>query len=165
MKKVEIYLESSALWNLYYEEKEAELIEYCLENINISCSSSQWSLLELQRGIQKRVNQHELGKKEAENLEIFIETDIQRLVKKKELILQPITAKLITKTRENIPKYNLYASDALHLTTAIQNNNKVMIVDDYHFKRLDKRIKEEQKIEIIPTAMKHIEFVEMIKFL
>ena len=56
MKKSKVYLESSALWNLYYEEEGAALVEFCLATDEILCFSSTWSILELYRGIQKRLN-------------------------------------------------------------------------------------------------------------
>ena len=85
MKKIKIYLESSALWNLYYEEKGAVLVEHCLNNPQMTCLSSIWSQLEIERGIQKRLNQKEITSEDAENLRVFIETDAKRMVSKKQL--------------------------------------------------------------------------------
>jgi len=163
MKKIELYLESSALWALYYEEQKSEIVEYSIDKPNIICSSSNWTLLELQRGIQKRFNQKEITEEEAEHLRVFIETDIHRLVNKRKLILQPITEEHIHQARVLIPKYNLYASDALHLTTALLKTSQLLIVDDYHFKRLDEKIKVEQNIEVIPVTMALDDFNEIIE--
>jgi len=163
MKMIELYLESSALWALYYEEQGSEIVEYSIATPNITCSSSNWTLLELQRGVQKRFNQKEITEEEAEHLRVFIETDIHRLVNNRRLILHPITEKHISQARILIPKYNLYASDAIHLTTALLKASKLLIVDDYHFERLDKKIKAEQNLQVIPTTMNLADFNEILE--
>ncbi|MFX1251453.1 MAG: type II toxin-antitoxin system VapC family toxin [Promethearchaeota archaeon] len=154
MKMIKIFLESSALWNLYYDEEGASLVEFCLNQDMLSCCSSSWSPLELHRGIKKRLNQQEISFKEAENLRLFIEADLQLLISKKKIYLIPVSQEIINRAKEYIHLYNLYASDALQLATANIDNCRGMLVDDYHFKRLDKRIKTEQGQEIWSTLLK-----------
>ena len=151
MKKIKCYLESSSLWNLYYEEQGSEMVEYCLENSQFDCISSIWSQLEIERGIKKRENQEEITSNEAEQLQLFIDTDIKRLVNKKKLSLEKIDDNYILNAKKFIRQYNLYASDALHLATATILSCKMIIVDDYHFKRLDEKIMEKEGLLIYST--------------
>ncbi len=153
MKKIKLYLESSALWNLYYEETGAELVEYCLENSQLTCISSIWSQLEIERGIKKRENQKEITAEEAENLRVFIETDGKRLASKKQLEIVPIVEDYIFTARRFIQEHNLFASDALHLASAVLQGCKGILVDDYHFKRLNKMIETREGIGIYPTTL------------
>jgi len=154
MKKIKVYLESSALWNLYYEEKGSELVEYCLNQPQFECLTSIWSQLEIERGIKKRENQNELTSEEAENLQIFIETDNSQLINKKKLTISPILDDYIVTAKKYIRNYNLYASDALHLASATIRRCKSILVDDYHFKRLDTSIENNEGIKIFSTAQK-----------
>lgn len=151
MKKIKCYLESSSLWNLYYEEKGSEIIEYCLNNSEFDCISSVWSQLEIIRGIKKRENQEEINSGEAEKLQLFIDTDLKRLISKKKLTLEKIKEDTILIAKKFIWQYNLYASDALHLGTATCLSCKVILVDDYHFKRLDKTIMKKEGLLIYST--------------
>jgi predicted nucleic acid-binding protein len=153
MKKIKLYLESSALWNLYYEETGAELVEHCLDNPQLTCISSIWSQLEMERGIKKRENQKEITSEETENLRVFIETDGKRLVSKKQLETIPIVEEYILTAKRLIHEHNLFASDALHLASAILQGCKGILVDDYHFKRLNKKIEIREGIGIYPTIL------------
>ncbi len=153
MKKIKLYLESSALWNLYYEESGAELVEHCLENPQLICISSIWSQLEIERGIKKRENQKEINSEEAENLRVFIEIDGKRLENKKQLEIIPIVEDYILVTRRFIHEYNLFASDALHLASAVLQGCKGILVDDYHFIRLNKMIETKEGIGIYSTTL------------
>jgi len=151
VKKIKCYLESSSLWNLYYEEQGSEMVEYCLENSQFDCISSIWSQLEIERGIKKRENQEEITSNEAEQLQLFIDTDIKMLVNKKKLSLEKIDDNYILNAKKFIRQYNLYASDALHLATATILSCKMILVDDYHFKRLDEKIMEKEGLLIYST--------------
>jgi predicted nucleic acid-binding protein len=153
MKKIKLYLESSALWNLYYEEKGAELVEHCLENPQLACISSIWSQLEIERGVKKRVNQNEITSEEAEHLRVFIETDGKRMASKKQLKTIPIVEDYIFTARRFIHEHDLFASDALHLASAVLQGCKGILVDDYHFERLDKMIETREEIAIYPTTL------------
>ena len=146
MKKIKLYLESSALWNLYYEEIGAELVEHCLENPQLTCISSIWSQLEIERGIKKRENQKEITSEEAVNLRVFIETDYKRLTSKKQLEIIPIAEDYIFTARKLVHEHNLFASDALHLASAVLQGCTGILVDDYHFKRLNKKIETREGI-------------------
>ena len=153
LKKIKLYLESSSLWNLYYEELGAELVEHCLENTQLTCISSIWSQLEIERGIKKRENQKEINSDEAKNLRAFIEIDSKRLISKKQLEMLPIIEEDILVARRFIHEYNLFASDALHLASAVLQGCKGVLVDDYHFLRLNKLIEEREELTIYSTAM------------
>jgi len=153
MKKIKVYLESSALWNLYYEEEGATLVEFCLDASELNCFSSIWSLLELHRGIQKRQNQQELDQAEATNLRMFVDTDLQLLIVKKKLSLLQVSEDVVNKAKQYIPRYNLFASDALHLATAVVRTSSGLLVDDYHFERLDASIEEKEGLKIWPTSL------------
>ncbi len=151
MKKVKCYLESSALWNLFYEEKGSETVEYCIRDENILCISSVWSNIEITRGIKKRENQNEITKEEAKQLQFFIEKDLMKLINTNMIELVKVTDDNISLSKKFIWKYNLYGSDALHLATATQKDCKVILVDDYHFKRLSTSIMKDQGVQIYPT--------------
>ncbi len=153
MKKIKLYLESSALWNLYYEETGAELVEHCLENPQLDCLSSIWSQLEIERGIKKRENQKEISSEEAENLRIFIEADSKGLNSKRQLVTIPIMEDYILVARRFIHEYNLFASDALHLASAVLQGCKGILVDDYHFTRLNKMIEPREGVAIYPISL------------
>jgi predicted nucleic acid-binding protein len=153
MKKLKLYLESSALWNLYYEETGAELVEHCLENPQLTCISSIWSQLEIDRGIKKREKQKEITSEEAVNLRVFIETDYKRLTRKKQLETVPIAEDYIFTARKLVHEHNLFASDALHLASAVLQGCTGILVDDYHFKRLTKKIETREGIVIYPTTL------------
>lgn len=163
MKKINVYLESSALWNLYYEEDGATLVEFCLEAEELSCLSSIWSLLELHRGIQKRLNQQELDREEATHLRVFVDTDLQLLIAKKKLSLWPVSEDVINNAKPYIPRYNLFASDALHLATAVVGSSRGLLVDDHHFSRLDTRIEEQEELKIWPTSMEVEHFLSTLR--
>jgi len=162
MRKVKVYLESSALWNLYYGEPGADLIEFCFNESEIICFSSEWSSLELARGIQKRVNQEEITQIEGENLRKFIEVDLQTLVSKRHLFLLAISHENIEQAKNYIHTYNLYSSDALHLATAVQEGTKGMLVDDYHFNRLNRQIEEIEGQNIWSITLEIQDFIERL---
>ncbi len=162
MKKIKLYLESSALWNLYYEEYGGELVEFCLEDPQIACISSIWSHLEIERGIKKRENQNEIDSEEAENLRVFIETDNKRLTSKKQFTIIPIVEECIFTAKRFIQEYNLFASDALHLASALHQGCKGILVDDYHFKRLDRKIETREGVVICSTILSIPNFKDIL---
>lgn len=151
MRKIDCYLESSALWNLYYNEVGSSLVESCLDHSQFQCISSHWSHLEITRGIKKRENQDELSSTEADQLQLFIDTDLKSLENKKKLILEQVTSENLQLAKRIIKDYNMYASDALHLATALNLNCEVILVDDYHFKRLDTALMKKEGLLIFST--------------
>jgi len=149
-----IYLEASALWTMYYGEPGGDNVIWLLDNYE--CFTSEWSILELSRAISKRYNQKEMTKKEAEALNFFILTDIEKLMRENKLKLIKVTWNLIKKAYHLIFPLNLYASDALHLSTALHYETKIMFVDDFHFTRLKDKIKK-PKILSITESKKNIQ--------
>jgi len=141
-----IYLEASALWAMYYGEPGGDNVIWLLDNYE--CYTSEWSILELSRAISKRYNQKEMTKKEAEALNFFILTDIEKLMRENKLKLIKVTWNLIKKAYHLIFPLNLYASDALHLSTALHYKTKIMFVDDFHFTRLKDKIKKPKILSI-----------------
>lgn len=162
-KKVEVYLEASALWNLYYGEPGTNLVEFCLNQENIICSSSIWSHLEIHRGVKKRINQKEITTNEGSDLLRFIDFHLHRLITRKRLVEIEISRDLIEKAKELIGLYNLYSSDSLHLSTATSNNCVAVLVDDFHFTRLGKKITKELGIMILSTTMSINKFSSVLK--
>ncbi|MHA1629768.1 MAG: type II toxin-antitoxin system VapC family toxin [Candidatus Heimdallarchaeota archaeon] len=152
MKTINCYLESSSIWNLYYEENESSLIEYCIEKEQIICISSIWTTLEIARGIKKRVNQKEITSEEGNLLQLFIEADLEKLRKKRRILLENIKEEDIERAKKIIQQYNLYASDALHLATALNKKCEIFIVDDYHFTRLEGKVTKNEEITIYSTS-------------
>ncbi|MCF2137033.1 MAG: type II toxin-antitoxin system VapC family toxin [Candidatus Thorarchaeota archaeon] len=163
MRKIAIYLEASALWDLMYGEPGKNLVEYCLiENNEVSCRTSAWTRLELARAVQKRINQKEITKKEGKDLLEFIEVKWQQLMYKNQLVELQITNEVLDLARQFISKYNLYASDALHLASAIDQRCSAIIVDDFHFKRLKNRMSA-HKLAIWSTTMRIDTFQKKFK--
>lgn len=158
MKRPTVYLEASALWNLFYGEPGQNMVEYALKRDDVLCSSSVWSHLEIWRGIQKRINIEEISVEEGENLRRFVKLHLDGLVAKKQLIEYDVSRELVEIASDYIARYNLYASDALHLSTAAAKACSMVLVDDYHFTRLEKNIVEEIGIEIWPTSLDFHEF-------
>ena len=151
--KPNLVLESSALWNLYYQEKGAELIEMIIEKRDFECYTSRWSTLELFRGIKKRLNQQEISLQEAIDLRDFIEADLLELEFANKLKFIEIHQNIIEISNDLIFEKNLYAADALHLASAITTSSNGILVDDYHFKRLSKEIEQDYDLKIIPTTI------------
>jgi predicted nucleic acid-binding protein len=152
MKMNKVYLESSALWNVYYDEAGAEIVEHVLGNREYTCISSIWSVLELHRGVKKRENQKEMDEGEASNLRTFIDTDLKQLELAGRLSLKPISPDSISLAKKLINDHNLYSSDALQLATAIQDGCSTIIVDDFHHERLSARISSEYGLRVVPTS-------------
>ncbi|MHA1930737.1 MAG: type II toxin-antitoxin system VapC family toxin [Candidatus Thorarchaeota archaeon] len=163
MKKSKVYLEASALWNLFYGEPGSNLVEFCLAQEQVSCSSSVWSYLEIHRGIKKRVNQKEITIDEGHDLKRFIDSHLHRLVSRKKLLEFDVSRNLIEMAKELISTYNLYAADALHFSTAISDNCLGILVDDYHFTRIGKKVSKELGIMIWPTSMSVDKFSSELK--
>ncbi len=162
MKKISVYLESSALWSLYYKEEGWDLVEFSIQESNLNTMISHWGLLELERAIQKRMNQKELTGQEAEDLRNFIDTDVKQLVFSSKLALIPVSTDIIEHAKELIPKYNLYSADAVHLATAANQKCAIAFVDDYHFKRLSEEIEADLELKMIPLCKKMDEFTEFL---
>lgn len=152
-KRIELYLEAASLWNMFYGEPGANLVEYCLAHQNIHCSSSIWSHLEVHRAVQKRINQKEISLDEGRNLRMFIDSRIAQLVARKKLVETEVTRGIIDEAKQLISTFNIYASDTLHFATALSNSCIGVLVDDFHFTRLSKKIREDLDIVILHISM------------
>lgn len=138
---IKIYLEPSALFKGYFPEEGSEVVEKIIMALDrrIFCSyTSIWSLLEIVRAFKKRVNLGEIDAKDAESAIIFFFTDIRKLVSEGKMVLLSIDTTLIMKSYEILWRYNLYAADALHVTTYFENTLDYFIAVDRHFKRFRK---------------------------
>ncbi|MFQ5833677.1 MAG: PIN domain-containing protein [Candidatus Thorarchaeota archaeon] len=162
-KKAKVYLEASALWNLFYGEPGQNIVEFSLEKEDIFCSSSIWSHLEIHRGIMKRINQEELTIDEGNDLRRFIDFSLRRLATRKRLREYDVSRDLVERTKELISSYNLYASDALHFSTAISNDCSIVLVDDYHLSRIGKKFSKEIDIAILSTSTSIDKFSSELK--
>ncbi|MHA1595237.1 MAG: type II toxin-antitoxin system VapC family toxin [Candidatus Baldrarchaeia archaeon] len=131
-------MEASALWTMYYGEPGGDNVIWLLKNYK--CYTAEWMVLELCRAVAKKYNQGEINDKEARSLEMFILADIERLKREGRLELIRITWPLIRKAYHLILPLNLYASDAPHLA-ALHSGAKVMLVDDFHFTRMEDKVK------------------------
>ena len=165
MKKIEFYLEASALWNLFYGEPSGNTVEYCIDRDEVHCISSVWSQLEIWRGIQKRINQDEITHDEGRDLRRFIQMYLDNLIAKKRLLECDVSRELVEKGKIFVSRYNLYASDALHFSTAIAKECRVILVDNYHVERLGENVPEELNIEVWNTSMSIDEIASDIEML
>ena len=161
MKKRKVYLESSALWSLYYKETGWDLVEFTIHESSLSAIISSWGLLEIERAIQKRLNQEELSRQEARTLRDFIDIDVKQLVFNSQLAVIPVSNEIMEHAKELIPRYNLFAADALHLATAAHQQCSIALVDDYHFKRLSNEIERDLAVSIIPLSKTPGEYTSM----
>ncbi|MHA1772020.1 MAG: type II toxin-antitoxin system VapC family toxin [Candidatus Thorarchaeota archaeon] len=91
-----------------------------------------------------------------------MEVKWQQLMYKNQLVELQNTNEVLDLARQFISKYNLYASDALHLATAIEQRCSGIIVDDFHFKRL-KNLMSTYKLAIWSTTMRIDTFQKKIK--
>ncbi|MGQ4913117.1 MAG: type II toxin-antitoxin system VapC family toxin [Candidatus Asgardarchaeia archaeon] len=138
---IKIYFEPSALFKGYFPEEGSEVVEKvisALDGNNLCSFTSIWSLLEIARAFKKRVNLGEIDEKEGENAVIFFFTDIKKLVSEGRLVLLSIDTSLIMKSYKTLWKYNLYAADALHVTTYFENTLDYFFAVDRHFKKFEK---------------------------
>ena len=152
-RKIKTYLDASALWSLYYPEIDASIVEHVIQDKNHECTTSIWSTLELVRGTKKRENQGELTHDDAKNLRHFIETDIKQLVHSTSLSLIPLSSEIVDFAKGLMIDLNLYSSDAVQLSTAINEGCTIALVDDYHFKRLSSEIDARHGLKIIPISI------------
>ncbi|MHA1187988.1 MAG: type II toxin-antitoxin system VapC family toxin [Candidatus Heimdallarchaeota archaeon] len=96
--------------------------------------TSEWCLIEMFRAFKKQVNLGTISEKNAEIAIDFFLSDVGEMVKKKLLLLVPVSHALIITSREPIFASNLYAADALHATTALKYNASAFITFDSDFK-------------------------------
>ena len=149
MMKTEIYLEASALWDLFYGEPGDHNVQFCIESDDIQCHSSIWSHLEIYRGINKRINQDEITEEEGYHLRLFIDQYLDEARENSEIIHQPVSKNVIQNAKELMLVYNLYAADAVHLATAIIHDCPFILVDDHHFTRLENLLEDDFPIQIL----------------
>ncbi|MGV9102740.1 MAG: hypothetical protein ACOC3C_01320, partial [Candidatus Thorarchaeota archaeon] len=83
----------------------------------------------------------------------FIQMYLDNLIAKKRLFECDVSRELVEKGKIFVSRYNLYASDALHFSTAVAKECRVILVDDYHFERLGENVPEELNIEVWNTSM------------
>lgn len=133
-----VYLEASALWAMYYGEPGGDRVVWVLDTF--SSLTLEWTLLELGRAVSKRLNEGEIVEAEAEELEMFILGDLKRLVGEKKVSLIKLSWPLVREAYTLIRPLNLYASDAVHMAAAMLKKVRVMLVDDFHFKRLSAKV-------------------------
>ena len=127
----------------YIPEKGSENVEKILSMLGdeIIGLTSRWTILEIIRGIIKRRNLGELAREDAEDIIKFFLYDLKKMEMERKLILVDVSKKIIEGSIEYIIKHNLYAADALHLKTAEIHSADAMLVDDYHFKRIQSFLK------------------------
>jgi predicted nucleic acid-binding protein len=148
-----MYLDCSALWNYYYQEAGAAIVEHVLQRADYACSSSAWSMLELYRGVKKRLNQNEISIIEAANLRAFIDLHLKHLVLTASFGMLHVSTEIIDRAKELIGTLNLYSADAVHLASALNEGCSHFLVDDYHFTRLHGKIEARLGLVIIPTNL------------
>jgi len=107
-----------------------------LASDEMECITSAWSRLEITHAVRKRLNQGELSQDESRDLLEFIDTQLDRLARRKHLLECPVTESLVGRACELVMTHNLCASDAVHLATAVAYECRGVFVDDYHFNRL-----------------------------
>lgn len=137
-RKIRIYIEPSALFKAYIPERGSENMETTLSILGYKVVgvTSKWTVLEIIRGIMKRKNMGELTDEDASDIIEFFINDIKTMALENKILLEEVSEKIINASIELIRKYNLYASDALHIKTAEKSRAKVILVDDYHFQRI-----------------------------
>ena len=126
-----IYFDSSVLVKLYKQEKDSDVMDKIIQNIDTEewqGFSSKWSFLEITRALKKDKKPKEIITIDMDDLKSH---RINFVSLRDELI--PIAERLIKET-------NLYAADAFHLATFEFTNKRekidAFLCDDRHFERL-----------------------------
>jgi predicted nucleic acid-binding protein len=131
---------------MYYGEPGGDRVVWVLDSF--PSLTLEWTLLELGRAVSKRLNEGEIAKAEADELEMFILSDFSKLVREKKMGLIRVSWPLIKEAYTLIRPLNLYASDAAHMAAARMKKVKVMLVEDLHFKRLSEKINQPRILSI-----------------
>jgi len=131
-----LYLDTNVFYHAYCPIEDASKVDWLFSQVHpdFPAITSEWSLIEMFRAFKKQVNLGTISEKNAEIAIDFFLSDIGEMVKKKVLILVPVSKSLIITSRELIFGYNLYAADALHATTALKLKTRAFISFDSDFK-------------------------------
>ncbi|MHA1725055.1 MAG: type II toxin-antitoxin system VapC family toxin [Promethearchaeota archaeon] len=135
-----IYIDTNVFYTAYCPIEERVVADWLLKQLEPKFFgiTSEWTIIEMFRALNKQVN---LGRFEEEDAQITIDlflTDIGEYSQKKKLILVPVKKTYILNSRKIIFTNNLYATDAIHLVTAIEMKVDVFITFDNDFKKLKK---------------------------
>ena len=131
-----LYLDTNVFYHAYCPIEDASIVDWLFSQVHpdFPAITSEWCLIEMFRAFKKQVNLGTISKKNAEIAIDFFLSDVGEMVKKKLLLLVPVSHALIITSREHIFASNLYAADALHATTALKYKASAFITFDSDFK-------------------------------
>jgi predicted nucleic acid-binding protein len=131
-----LYLDTNVFYHAYCPIENASLVDWLFSKVHpdFPAITSEWCLIEMFRAFKKQVNLGTISENNAELAIDFFLSDVGEMVKKKHLLLVPVSHALITASREHIFASNLYAADALHASTALKYQACAFITFDSDFK-------------------------------
>jgi predicted nucleic acid-binding protein len=132
-----IYLDANIFYNAYCPIEDRFIADWILKQLSSDFPgiTSEWTVAEMFRGIKKQVNLNRIEKGDAQvAIDLFL-SEIGENAQRKVLKLIPIKISYIMSARPLIFNNNLYAADAIHAVTAIQENADAFITFDSDFKR------------------------------
>jgi len=132
-----IYLDTNVFYNAYYPIEDTISADWILKQLSPDFTgiTSEWTIAEMFRGLKKQVNLKRLENPDAQvAIDLFL-SEIGEFAQKKKIILIPVKMVNIMSSRPLILNNNLYAADAIHAVTAIQEKVNAFITFDKDFKR------------------------------
>lgn len=138
-----LYFDTNVFYNAYVPtEKANEIADWLFEQMTeqFPIKTSEWSIIEFFRALKKQENLNNLSSEDVNLISDFFIGDIVRMQQEKILHLIPVTIKLIIRSKRYIFSHNLYASDALHITTAIMNTVSAFVSFDADFNTMSNEI-------------------------
>ena len=131
-----LYLDTNVFYHAYCPTEDASIVDWLFSQVHpeFPVITSEWCLIEMFRALKKQVNLETISEKNAELAIDFFLSDVGEMVKKKNLLLAPVSHALLITSREFIFSSNLYAADALHAATALKYNASAFITFDADFK-------------------------------
>lgn len=133
-----IYLDTNVFYNAYCPIEDRFAADWILKQISreFPAITSEWTIAEMFRAFKKQANLDRLEDKDAQiALDLFL-SEIGEYSQKQKLILIPVKMANIMVSRTFIFTKNIYAADAIHAVTAIEQKAEAFITFDSHFIKL-----------------------------
>lgn len=133
-----IYLDTNVFYNAYCPLEEYEPANWILGQFSSSFKglTSEWTIIEMFRALKKQVNLGCIQDREAKIALDFFLSEIGEMRKEGVFVLKPVNFSNIIASRNTIFKHNLYATDALYITTALDSKAVLFVTYDNDFKNV-----------------------------
>ncbi|MHA1257592.1 MAG: type II toxin-antitoxin system VapC family toxin [Promethearchaeota archaeon] len=133
-----IYIDTNVFYNAYCPIEDRFAADWLLKQIDTEFPgiTSEWTILEMFRAFKKQVNLERIEDRDAQiTIDLFL-SELGESIQRKKIILIPVKMGLIMTSRTLIFNQNLYAADAIHVTSATEMKVDAFITFDSHFKKL-----------------------------